>query len=39
MADERRVVITGVGLLSAVGVGREATWQALLQQPLQPVTY
>lgn len=27
---ERRVVVTGVGMLSAVGAGREATWQALL---------
>ena len=30
MPDERRVVITGVGMLTAVGVGREASWQALL---------
>lgn len=28
--DERRVVITGVGMLTAVGQGRESTWQALL---------
>ena len=27
---DRRVVVTGVGMLSAVGAGREATWQALL---------
>ena len=34
MADERhserRVVVTGVGLLTAVGAGREASWQAIL---------
>ncbi len=30
MADERRVVVTGAGIISAVGVGREASWQALL---------
>lgn len=28
--EERRVVVTGIGILSAAGVGREATWQALL---------
>ncbi|TAK73216.1 MAG: beta-ketoacyl-[acyl-carrier-protein] synthase II [Dehalococcoidia bacterium] len=27
---DRRVVVTGVGMFSAVGAGREATWQALL---------
>ncbi len=27
---KRRVVVTGVGLVSAVGVGTEATWQGLL---------
>ncbi|MBZ5563395.1 MAG: beta-ketoacyl-ACP synthase II [Acidobacteriia bacterium] len=27
---KRRVVVTGVGLVSAVGVGTEATWQSLL---------
>jgi 3-oxoacyl-[acyl-carrier-protein] synthase II len=26
----RRVVVTGVGLLSSVGIGTEATWQSLL---------
>ncbi|GMU41080.1 MAG: 3-oxoacyl-[acyl-carrier-protein] synthase 2 [Chloroflexota bacterium] len=28
--SERRVVVTGVGIICAVGVGREASWQALL---------
>ena len=26
----RRVVVTGVGLVSAVGIGTEETWQSLL---------
>ena len=30
MPEERRVVVTGVGMLTAVGAGREASWQALL---------
>ncbi|MSQ31159.1 MAG: beta-ketoacyl-[acyl-carrier-protein] synthase II [Dehalococcoidia bacterium] len=36
----KRVVITGVGLLTAVGVGREATWQALLAgtNGIRPIT-
>ncbi|MDA0815071.1 MAG: beta-ketoacyl-ACP synthase II [Chloroflexi bacterium] len=28
--QERRVVVTGIGILSAVGAGREETWQNLL---------
>ncbi len=37
---DRRVVVTGVGMLSAVGVGREATWQALLAgtNGIRPIT-
>ena len=29
--EQRRVVVTGVGLLSPVGIGTEATWKALLE--------
>ncbi len=37
----RRVVITGVGLVSAVGVGTEETWQALLagRSGVAPITH
>ena len=40
MADNRRVVVTGVGLLTAVGNGREASWQALLAgtNGIRPIT-
>ena len=36
----RRVVVTGVGLITAVGVGREETWSALLagENGIGPVT-
>ena len=36
----RRVVVTGVGLVSAVGIGTEQTWQALLagQGGVAPIT-
>ena len=29
----RRVVVTGVGLISSVGIGTEANWEALLRRP------
>ncbi len=37
---DRRVVVTGVGMLSGVGAGREATWQALLAgtNGIRPIT-
>src|SRR6266850_4824895 len=31
MLPGRRIVVTGVGLLSPLGIGTEATWQALLR--------
>jgi 3-oxoacyl-[acyl-carrier-protein] synthase II len=40
MSNKRRIVVTGVGLISPVGVGTEATWQALLngQSGIAPIT-
>ncbi|MSQ30201.1 MAG: beta-ketoacyl-[acyl-carrier-protein] synthase II [Dehalococcoidia bacterium] len=37
---DRRVVVTGVGMFSGVGAGREATWQALLAgtNGIRPIT-
>ena len=29
MLDQRRVVVTGVGLLSSIGIGTEETWRAI----------
>ena len=31
MDDERRVVITGIGIVSPIGIGKKAFWHALLQ--------
>ena len=30
MADKRRVVVTGIGLVSSLGIGTEQNWQALV---------
>ena len=37
----RRVVVTGVGLVSSLGIGTEATWQGLLagQSGIAPITH
>jgi hypothetical protein len=38
--EQHRVVVTGVGLVTPVGIGREETWQALLgfENGIRPVT-
>jgi 3-oxoacyl-[acyl-carrier-protein] synthase II len=38
---DRRVVVTGVGLVSALGIGTEATWKACLeaQSGIGPITH
>lgn len=40
MRDKRRVVVTGIGLVSPVGIGTEATWQAIRagQPGIGPIT-
>jgi 3-oxoacyl-[acyl-carrier-protein] synthase II len=41
VATNRRVVVTGVGLVSPVGIGTEETWKALLagQSGMAPITH
>ncbi|HYR83650.1 MAG TPA: beta-ketoacyl-ACP synthase II [Terriglobia bacterium] len=40
MVSKRHIVVTGIGLVSPVGIGTEATWQALLrgQSGIAPIT-
>jgi 3-oxoacyl-[acyl-carrier-protein] synthase II len=40
MPSKRRIVVTGIGLVSPVGIGTEPTWQALLrgQSGITPIT-
>jgi len=40
MVSKRHIVVTGIGLVSPVGIGTEATWQAMLrgQSGIAPVT-
>ncbi len=40
-AAQRRVVITGMGLLTPVGIGKDAVWKALLegQSGIAPITH
>ena len=39
-STQRRIVVTGVGMMTALGVGREASWDALLagENGIGPVT-
>src|SRR6266481_2008789 len=40
MVSKRHIVVTGIGLVSPVGIGTEATWQALLrgQSGIAPIS-
>ncbi|HEY8711876.1 MAG TPA: beta-ketoacyl synthase N-terminal-like domain-containing protein, partial [Thermoanaerobaculia bacterium] len=29
--NRRRVVVTGIGMISPLGIGNEATWQGLVE--------
>ncbi|NQS89564.1 hypothetical protein HQ584_07245, partial [Patescibacteria group bacterium] len=31
MADKKRIVITGIGPLTSIGIGKEALWKSLIQ--------
>ncbi len=41
MAESRRVVVTGLGVVSCLGVGRETLWNGLIsgQSGIGPITY
>lgn len=40
MLNERRVVITGLGVISSIGIGKDAFWDSLLRgkSGISPVT-
>ena len=40
MSDQRRVVVTGIGVVSSVGIGREPFWKAIQkgQSGISPIT-